>query len=137
SPLMGLMQSSWLMKLRPRFRLRSFLIAFTIVSITLGLYVSRAQEQKRAVEAIERLGGIVIYDYQYYLDENDERCIGLFRKPADNWSVRLLGRDYFYGVAGVWGFQERSSASIGGAMHSFGPHRVSTDFHEHTDECLP
>lgn len=133
---MGLIQSNWLLKLRLRFRLRSFLVAFTLVSIVLGLYISRAQEQKGAVAAIERLGGTVIYDYQYYVDELDQRCIGLSRKPADNWGVHLLGRDYFHSVAGVWGFQEHSSASIGGAMHSFGPMRMSTEFDERTDECL-
>ena len=141
---MGQFQSTWPLKLgrhivgrfRPRFRLRSFFIAFTLFTVVFGCYASRAQQQRRAVAAIERLGGTVIYDYQYYIDEHDERCIGLFEEPPDKWYVHLLGRDYFHRVAGVYGYKEHHYESIGSGMHSFGPSRMRTNFNEHTDECL-
>ena len=49
--------SKWL-----RFSLRSMLIAFTIAAVWLGMTISRARRQERAVSRLERCGGYVAYD---------------------------------------------------------------------------
>lgn len=51
-----------------QFSLRSFLVALTIGCIWLGWNVERASKQRKAVEAVEAIGGIVLYDWQPSID---------------------------------------------------------------------
>lgn len=122
---------------RPRFSLRSYFVVLTAFVVLFGYLVGRAQQQKRAVTAIERLGGTVIYDYQYVCDEeSSQRCKRLFEEPPDTWYVNLLGQDFFHKVVGVNGFKQHYYQSVGSVVHSFGPSRIDTAFNSDTDEAL-
>lgn len=122
---------------RTRFSLKTLLISFTAAAVALGYFVGTAQQQKRAVAAIERLGGTVIYDYQYRHDQElDEKVINLFNAPPDVWYVNLLGRDFFHRVVGVHGYKLRYHNQSGPVYLSFGPSRLKTEFSENTDEAL-
>lgn len=101
-----------------QFGLRAFLLAFTLLSLWLGFATQRAAEQKRAIAAIRRRGGDVIYQHQY-----DNRIIfqpgtpvvfkgrvmpwlsmGGYQinyeapPPGPAWLRSLLGDDYFQTV---------------------------------------
>jgi hypothetical protein len=80
-----------------RFSLRTLLILLTIICVVLGIIVSRAERQRRAVAAIVKAGGEVAYDYEILaaLDEGDEVDL-----PGPDWLCRLLGVDYFGTV--IW-----------------------------------
>ncbi len=83
---------------RLRFSLRTLLVLLTIVCVVLGVIVSRAERQRRAVAAIVKAGGEVAYDYEIYpeMDEGGDRV----DLPGPDWLCRLLGVDYFGTV--IW-----------------------------------
>jgi hypothetical protein len=68
-----------------QYSLRSFLILMTALAVWLGVIVNRAREQREAVEAIEAVGGRVVYAGGFYI-------------PA--WIRQCLGKDLFENV--VW-----------------------------------
>ncbi len=73
------------------FNLRTLLILLTGSAVWLGITVDRAREQREAVEAIESLGGYVVYDWQAP-SGNAEQPTG----PA--WLRRTVGDDFFQDV---------------------------------------
>jgi hypothetical protein len=54
---------------RARFGLRTLLIAITLFAVGLGWLVQRVERQRRAVEAIERRHGRVVYAHEYAHDQ--------------------------------------------------------------------
>jgi hypothetical protein len=48
-----------------QFSLGTLLLAVTLPGVWLGLEVNKARRQREAIAAIERLGGAVLYDYQF------------------------------------------------------------------------
>ena len=52
-----------------QFRLRTLLIALTIVAAILGVVVEPVSKQRRAVAAVMQAGGTVMYDWHTSLDE--------------------------------------------------------------------
>ena len=88
---------------RPRLGLRSFFVVLTLVTLPVGYYVHLCQRQMRVVAEIERLGGVVVYDYANYTDANDSVHISGVEPPvtSGNWLVRFFGRDFCHRVVGV------------------------------------
>ncbi len=78
-----------------QFRLRTLLVVILVLSLPLSwlaVRMERARRQREAVEAIERLGGNAVYDWQRR---------GVRQKPASSWLRRPLGDDFFDEVAFV------------------------------------
>lgn len=73
-----------------QFSLRMFLAFVAVVAVGCGWFaykLNQAREQRQAVEAIQRLGGHVAYDYTYKKDS---------RSPE--WLISLFGLDCFHFV---------------------------------------
>jgi hypothetical protein len=122
---------------RFRYSLRTFLLLVTVLAVIGGTFVSRCQQQRRAVAEIERLGGTVFYDYAYRHDDHPGKSsITWNAQPPDRWLTRLLGRDVSHRVVGVWGYQQYHFAQSTSVFHPFGPVRADTEFHTHTDRSL-
>lgn len=85
-----------------RFRLRTLLIAFTVVAVLLGLHVRSAERQRHAVLAIRQYGGWVRYEFQFpkgHYSENgfDPKA----RSIVPQWLLDQLGMDFFHNVVQV------------------------------------
>src|SRR5262245_14191953 len=74
------------MRFRPRFSLRTLLIAVAVIAVLVWILVKRATHQHNAVKAILRLGGSVYYDFQ---------MTGAKEPSAPEWLRRTIGEDYF------------------------------------------
>ncbi len=81
---------------RFQFSLRALLVALTLVGVWLGIAVAPAQRQRRAVKAIEAVGGSVEYDWQRTEGGSDPFPNG------PTWLRRLIGDDYFQSVECVY-----------------------------------
>ncbi len=96
--------------LRPRFGLRTALVAVAIVSVALGLFSRRLQHARRQAVGraeVERLGGVYYWDFEF--DENSSggkfygvTGIRFHREPPDGWTERLLGMDFTHDVVAVY-----------------------------------
>lgn len=107
-----------------RFTLRGLLLFIAILSVWLGSITHRARTQKQAVDAIQRLGGHVRYDYQQYApptapstDPKPDRRWhkynytkriaellaeeAAYTPPGPEWLRALVGDDYFTSVVTV------------------------------------
>lgn len=83
-------------KRRLQFRLRTLLIAVLVLSLPLSWFavrMERARRQREAVEAIELLGGFVLYDWQ--LTPPPTGMTVQQAKPYPLWTRRLIGDDFF------------------------------------------
>ncbi len=83
------------------FSLRTFFVLLTAFAVWLGLVVKRAREQAEAVEAIQSLGGLVVYDWHLLLSPDPSGNYNpepeeLKEGPA--WLQRIVGDDYFQEV---------------------------------------
>jgi hypothetical protein len=90
----------WL--LRPRFRLRTFLLLLVCLSAPLGYWAHRANEQRRAAAWIVSHGGAVFYDFE--LEDNVQRLAYSTSEaapPAPQWMIDAFGVDYFARVEGA------------------------------------
>ena len=78
-----------------QYSLRTFFVLLTVFCVWLGWVVYKANEQRKVVEWVQKMGGTVYYDYQY--DED-----GLFlddrKPPGPKWLVQFLDVDYFQEV---------------------------------------
>lgn len=81
-----------------RFKLRTFLLIVPAITFWLARETKQAHHQRRAVEAIQKWGGSVGYDYQHDKDFND---IPNAKKPGPAWLRNLIGDDYFMSVTVV------------------------------------
>jgi hypothetical protein len=84
-----------------RFKLRTLLIAILGICLLLGWFASlrsSAKRQRRAVQAIEKAGGHVVYDYEY---DGEGYAKQGASPPAPAWLLALLGDDFFADVVAV------------------------------------
>lgn len=70
-----------------RFSLRALLVIMTIACIWIGMIAHRAQQQRRAVEAITRDGGWLLYDYQVWPEGQGPTLV-----PGRSYGDSLGGR---------------------------------------------
>jgi hypothetical protein len=101
-----------------QFSLRGFLVVLTAGCLFSGWAVDRAQKQRAAVEAIEAVGGVVLYDWQgdiaSWESSREEskyspwgpspamRFVPVDAEPsAPPWLRQFLGDDLFQHVDGV------------------------------------
>jgi len=85
---------------RFRFSLRTMLAVVVLLSLPLGwfaLKMREAERQRRAVEAIRKAGGLVVYDYEM------ERLESRLQPdpPGPEWLRKLVGEDLFWSVVFV------------------------------------
>ena len=95
-----------LWRFRFQYSIRSLLVLTVAVAIPfswLGVEMKKAKEQKEAVEAIEKLGGFVAYDYQLDASEDNPFAIKTegTKPPGPTWLRRLLGDEFFANVVDV------------------------------------
>ena len=81
-----------------QFSLRTFFVLLTVFCVWLGWTVHRANEQRKAVEWVREMGGLIDYDYEY--DEDGNFLVDA-EPYGPKWLVQLLGADYFQEVSGV------------------------------------
>lgn len=111
-----------------QFRLRTLLVAITVLAIPLGVIVERAERQRRAVERIESLGGTVWYDYQYGVNAKGETTItmNMPHPTSFSWARRLLGDHYFDTVWHVNAIEWRPVPQTPTFQHFMGPTPMQT-----------
>ncbi|HJT31663.1 MAG TPA: hypothetical protein VJ783_06385 [Pirellulales bacterium] len=88
---------------RLQFNLRTFFVLLTALAVWLGAVANRAREQREAANAIQAIGGAVIYQWQR---RGDRRPVpgpldipvvpGEPDGPA--WLRRIVGDDFFQAV---------------------------------------
>ena len=87
-----------------RFSLRALLVLVTLTCVWLGLKVNAARRQKEAVDAILKVGGEVVYDYQMF-PEGHAREFLLDSNAAPSepaWLRKLFGVDFMHTVLGAY-----------------------------------
>jgi hypothetical protein len=89
--------------LRPRrflqFSLGTLLLGITVFGVWLGVQVNRARRQREAVAAIQRLGGAVLYDYQF---DAQHKQVSNAQPTAPAWLRKVLGDDFFYSPVSIY-----------------------------------
>src|ERR1700676_41808 len=78
-----------------QYSLQTLLIFVTLAGCGfgwLGLKVRKARQQQAAVAAIQKLGGVVYYDYQF---DSDAAFVGNAAPHGAEWLHSLLGDDCF------------------------------------------
>jgi hypothetical protein len=81
---------------RFQYSIRSLLVMVVAVAVPcswLAVEMKKAREQKKAVEAVRRLGFIDSYDYRIDLGKTP---------PAPEWLRRLLGDEFFVSVVALY-----------------------------------
>lgn len=81
-----------------RFSLRTLLIVVTVASVGfgwLGVKIRAAKQQEEAVGAIQKMGGLVRYDFEENSDDQSPT------PPGPAWLQNLLGNDFFATVTMV------------------------------------
>jgi hypothetical protein len=81
-----------------QYSLRALLLVVTLFAFLcswLGVKIHQAKKQRKAVEALQKLGAGVLYDYQLdaYVQNNP-----IPQQPAHPWLKNLLGEDLFLSV---------------------------------------
>ncbi len=69
-----------------QFGLRTFLVAFTLLGIWLGVIAQRAAQQRRAIEAIRSRGGQIVFQHQH-----DNAVVIPAGTPITGENMRVLG----------------------------------------------
>jgi len=94
--------TSLLFRWRFQFSLRSLVVLVVAVAVPccwLATIIQEAEEQKRAVEAIERAGGRIFFDNQVRDDMG--RLKGEKEPPAPLWFRKLVGDDFYRDAVAV------------------------------------
>ena len=84
-----------------QFRLRTLLVVILVLSLPLSWFavrMERARRQREAVEAIEQMGGSVMYDWERDPNRPDVLYVD---HPVPSWALDLLGEDFFSNVTHV------------------------------------
>jgi hypothetical protein len=85
---------------RLSFSLRTSFVLVIVFAVYLGFAVNNASQQRKAVKAIEALGGVVRYNWQHVPDcgfhQANDLAIG--EPSGPKWLRRLIGDDYFQNV---------------------------------------
>jgi Leucine Rich repeat len=76
-----------------QFSLRALMIAVTLLCVAMSVVSSQASRQRRAVERIKAVHGIV--DYGYQLDAELRPRTDDPAAPGPDWLRNLIGIDYF------------------------------------------
>jgi hypothetical protein len=88
-----------------QYRLRTLLIAMTLLAAWMAYVSHHARQQKLAVEKIRALGGTVQYDYQkdkiQLGGEEYSRYDPQAMPPGPEWLRNFIGNDYFQNVVYV------------------------------------
>jgi hypothetical protein len=77
-------------KWRLRMTVRALMVVILILSMGIGLPVRRAKRQEAAIAKVTRLGGIVGYDYNYWVERGNYPPWPSRDPPAPRW-LRLGG----------------------------------------------
>ena len=93
---------------RLRISLRAMLMVVLLVGCSLGWLVNRARVQRAAVDAVERVHGEVLYEWEY----NDGKYIPGGKSRWPRWLVSALGVDYLGSVVRVFVTQDGSDAVL-------------------------
>ncbi len=80
-----------------QFSLCSLLTVVALLCIWLGLQVPRAHRQRHSASNIRRLGGQVLYDFQFVAEKHDSDAVS----PLPAWLKVLMGNDFFHNVVEV------------------------------------
>ncbi len=82
------------------FSIRTSFVLVTAFAVYLGFAVNNASQQRKAVKAIEALGGVVRYNWQHVPDCGFHQANDLaIREPSGpKWLRQLIGDDYFQNV---------------------------------------
>jgi Leucine-rich repeat (LRR) protein len=87
---------------RFRFRLATLLIGTTVLCVWLGAAVDKAHKQERAVEVVERLDGLLLFDYHLGPDGEIDGPMDLWRSPTGPlWGRAHIGEEYFRTLVGL------------------------------------
>src|SRR5262249_10216224 len=95
-----------------RYSLRTLLVLTALICVVLAFKIVPALDRKRAVSAVQELGGQVIYDYEF--KEKNDRPPS-FSEPPD-WISGILGADFSHDVAVAKIFNVRDSDRVKKAM---------------------
>jgi hypothetical protein len=96
-----------------RYSLRTLLLLITLVCVVLGFKIVPVLEQKRAVSAVQELGGQVIYDYEFKKKVDRPPS----SEPPD-WISGVLGVDFSHDVAVAKIFNVRDTDRVKKALPS-------------------
>jgi internalin A len=85
---------------RPRLRISigAMMLAVLVVGVPIARQVNRANGQRRAVEAIKKLGGSVLYDFEYVDGDPSGTKVPNARPPGPAWLRLWLGDEFFQDV---------------------------------------
>jgi len=97
-----------------RFSIRSLLVVVTLIAICLAWSVYPVLRQRRAASFVERLGGYVVYDYQFSNDGRFQRTPNTI-VPA--WMRKLLGDDWFSRIRVVFDDTHATDDDLERIMH--------------------
>ncbi len=93
------------MKLKVRYSLRFFLLAFTVLAIWLGIRTNAALNQRRAVAIINEAEGDIYFNWQMkpvYDAQGNMRHWDIIKDPnvisAPAWLRQLIGDEFFQKV---------------------------------------
>lgn len=75
-----------------RFRLRTLLLAITLICVALGVHVRRKRFDHFVAEQIRPFGGHIFYDYQVDAAENPRPSAP---SPVPRWLAKFVGDDFF------------------------------------------
>lgn len=79
----------------PRFGMRTLMCVITLVAVILGWQVTKAERQRRLVEALEARGARFIYAHE------DGPPQPIANAPGTTFPLSLLSKHYFYRIVGV------------------------------------
>ena len=80
-----------------QYSLRTFFVLLTVFCVWLGWTVHRANEQRKVVEWVKEMGGVVRYYYEFA----DGHFINDAKPPGPKWLRDFLGANYFQTVTVV------------------------------------
>src|SRR5262245_37023780 len=83
-----------------RYSLRTLLIAITMLGIWMGVEVRGARRQAFAVSEIKKLGGWVLYDFEFDPQVGSSRNLN-GRSWVPRWVSARTGLDWFHTVVAV------------------------------------